>query len=74
MRDYSDAPAWATEAFFLKSSSLDETWYYGNATQYIYRSHIKSGYEPTKHTGESLRTICGDTWWREPINCIVENE
>lgn len=73
MRDYSDAPAWATEAFMFKSAD-SEFWYYGNPTQFIHRSHLAKGCKPAPHTEDTLRTISGNNWWREPINCIVENE
>ncbi len=73
MRDYSDAPAWATEAFFIKGGEPGLC-YYGNSAQFIHKLHLKKGYNPAPHTPGTLRTICGPDWWREPINCIVENE
>lgn len=74
MRDYSDAPEWATEAFFTKGNSDGQGWYYGNETMYIHRDHIKEGLNPSIHSKDTLKIISGDTWWRDPINVIVANE
>lgn len=72
MRDYSDAPAWATEAF---NTGLDNSdWYYGNKHQYTTRGLMKKGVRPLKHTDTSLAIISGPGWWREPLNFIQENE
>lgn len=74
MRDYSDAPAWATEAFFTKPYEKSTVWYYGNEEQYVHKQHVKERSLIHKHTDESRKIISGKEWWREPINCIVENE
>jgi hypothetical protein len=74
MRDYSDAPEWATEAFFTKPYEGASSWYYGNEKMYIHMDHIKEGLKPSIHDKETLKIISGDIWWREPLNIIVENE
>lgn len=74
MRDYSDAPAWATEAFFTKPYEGAKTWYYGNDVQFISREHIKQGFSPSSHDHSTLENISGKMWWREQLYLIKENE
>lgn len=73
MRDYSDAPEWATEAFSTKTYS-GRDWYYGNDVQYIHAGALKGGATPHLHNTATLEIISSNTWWREPLNIIVENE